>query len=659
MAIVKMKRLRLIALKPDRERLLRTLQRFGCVQLQEPAVDETDPAWEALARPDGAGLSTAREQHALLQGALDTLNRYAPAKGGLFTPLPEVSEQQLFDDAAYEAGKQLAWQIAEEEKRIAQCQAERSRLQAQRTSLEPWAQLDVPLEQEGDACISVLFGAIPIRADFNAMVGAVADATELAQIFPAGIDRDLKYFLVICHVSAERECTEAMRPFGFSRLNLRGWTGTAEDNIRALDDRLAHLDAEIDLIGRRIGECADQRLELKLAADRAQQEILREENKGRLMDSSEAFFLDGWLPADDVPRLEPLLADFFCAYEITEPTEAEYPDVPIKLKNNKITAPFRVITEMYSMPAYDTVDPNPLMAPFFIIFFGFMMGDIGYGIVMALGTFFYLKKVRPKGTIRDMMSMFFMCGISSIFWGCLMGSFFGDFLPKLFDITGISHDFVWFWPPLFTPINDIILVMVGSICMGVVQVFTGMAISVEEKFRHGQAMDAITQEIAWYCILLGAVIAIVGNAIVGMPPILGTLGIIVMVVGFVLLLVGNLLRAKSIAGVVNFFGDIYNGISGYFSDILSYLRLMALLMAGNIIASVFNTLGSVFGLIPFLIVAFIGNALCLVLNLLGCYVHTLRLQCLEFFGRFYQDGGKLYRPLAVETKYVNISREEN
>ncbi len=314
------------------------------------------------------------------------------------------------------------------------------------------------------------------------------------------------------------------------------------------------------------------------------------------------------------------------------------------------------------------MDPNPLMAPFFIIFFGFMMNDIGYGLLMVLGTLFFLMKARPKGSMRDMMTMFFMCGIASTFWGCLTGGFFGDFLPKLFDLIGIAagvpgyHDasgaFVWFWKPVFTPINDIILVMVGAMAMGVVQVFTGMAVSVEEKFRHGNALDAVTQEIAWWCILIGAAIAIGGPMIPGAPAVLGSVGMGLLILGAVLLLAGNLIRAKGLGGITGFVGDVYNGVSGYFSDILSYLRLMALMMAGSIIASVFNTLGSVFGLVPFIVVAIIGNVLNLVLNLLGCYVHTMRLQCLEFFGRFYQDGGKPFRPLAVETKYVDILKEE-
>ena len=407
---------------------------------------------------------------------------------------------------------------------------------------------------------------------------------------------------------------------------------------------------------------------LRRCVDRASQEISRGENRARLIDTDAAFVLDGWFPAASEGELTKLLGGFSCAWETADPTPEEYPQVPIKLKNNPVTGPFNVITEMYAMPAYDTVDPNPLMAPFFIIFFGFMMNDIGYGLLMVLGTLFFLMKARPKGSMRDMMTMFFMCGIASTFWGCLTGGFFGDFLPKLFDLIGIAagvpgyHDasgaFVWFWKPVFTPINDIILVMVGAMAMGVVQVFTGMAVSVEEKFRHGNALDAVTQEIAWWCILIGAAIAIGGPMIPGAPAVLGSVGMGLLILGAVLLLAGNLIRAKGLGGITGFVGDVYNGVSGYFSDILSYLRLMALMMAGSIIASVFNTLGSVFGLVPFIVVAIIGNVLNLVLNLLGCYVHTMRLQCLEFFGRFYQDGGKPFRPLAVETKYVDILKEE-
>ena len=662
MAIVKMKRLRLLALHTEREKLLHALQSLGCVEIREPAIDLSDPQWEGLAKPGSAGLEQAREQSLLLSGALDVLRRYAPAKDGLFAPRPEVTEGELFDDGAYAEGLAAARQVMEAEQALAAKSAEKAKLQTQKASLEPWSGLSVALDEEGTATVPVHFCSVPAKTSFAALEAAVGQATELAQLIRAGSARELQYFLLICHHSALSDCNEAMRPFGASRVTLRGWTGTAAENIALLDNRVAALEREAEQCKADLSAFGGKRDLLRRCVDRAAQEISREQNKARLIDTDATFILDGWLPAENEGQLQTVLGGFQCAWETAEPTKDEYPEVPIKLKNNPVTAPFNVITEMYAMPAYDSVDPNPLMAPFFILFFGFMMNDIAYGLLMVLGTAFFLSKAKPKGSMRDMMTMFFMCGISSIFWGALTGGFFGDFLPKLFELTGAhvpgyyeAGSFVWFWKPLFTPINDIILVMIGSMILGIIQVFTGMAVSVEEKFRHGNALDAITQEIAWYCILIGAA-GVIGGGMVA--PVLGTVGKVLLILGVVLLPVGSVIRSKSPIGAVTWIWDAYQGISGYFSDILSYLRLMALMMAGSIIASVFNTLGSVFGLVPFIIVAIIGNALNLVLNLLGCYVHTMRLQCLEFFGRFYQDGGKPFRPLAVETKYVDILKEE-
>ena len=669
MAIVKMKRLRLLAPRPDREELLRALQSLGCVEIREPAIDLSDPAWEGLGKPDHAGLEKAREQSLTLNAALDALRRYAPAKDGLFARRPEITEGELFDDGAYAAGLDAARQVLEGEQALAAKGAERSKLLTQKASLEPWSCLDVALDEEGSAAVPVHFCSVPVKTDFAALEAAVDQADVPAQLVRAGSDRELRYFLLICHHSAVSACYEAMRPFGASRVTLRGWTGTAAENIALLDNRIAALERETEQCRADLAAFGGKRDALRRCVDRAGQEIGREENRARLIDTDTAFVLDGWFPAENQGELEKVLGKFQCAWEAAEPTQDEYPQVPIKLKNNPVTGPFTAITEMYSMPAYGSVDPNPLMAPFFIAFFGFMMNDIGYGVLMVLGTALFLAKARPKGTMRDMMAMFFMCGISSVFWGCLTGSFFGDFLSKLFDLTGSAaavpgyHDaagsFIWFWKPLFTPINDTITVMIGSMVLGVIQVFTGMAVSVSMKLRQGQVLDAVTQEMAWWCILIGAALAIGGPMIPGGSAALGTAGMVILVLGVVLLPVGSIIRSKSALGAVTWLWDAYQGISGYFSDILSYLRLMALMMAGSIIASVFNTLGSVFGLVPFIIVAIIGNTLNLVLNLLGCYVHTMRLQCLEFFGRFYQDGGKAFRPLAVETKYVDILKEEH
>ena len=656
MAIVKMKRLRLLGLRADRERLLRPLQSLGCVDVREPAIDLSDPAWAALAKPEGSGLAKAREERQTIDAALETLRKYAPVKDGLLSPRPTLTEKQLFDDGVYADGLAAAWQIADGERALAACAAEQAKLQSQKASLEPWVPLDVPLETEGDATVSILFCSAPSKVDFAALEGAVGQAAEEAQLFPAGSDRELQYFLLICHNSVLSACTEAMRPFGFSRVALRGWTGTAADNIRLLDNRIAALERQAAEHKAHLAAQGDKRELLRLCADRAAQEISREENEARLIDTDTAYLLEGWLPADKEGDLAQLLGGFTCAWETADPTPEEYPEVPVKLKNNVVTRSMNTITEMYSLPAYDGVDPNPLMAPFFILFFGMIMADMAYGLLMIIASAVMLLKKRPKNP--NFMEMIFWCGISTVLWGAASGGFFGDMIPQL--VTMINPESTFVMPSLFTALDDIVAIMIGSLVLGVIQVFTGMAISVVKKTKDGEFIDALFAEISWWIVLGGLAMFICGKLLAGVPAVLGTVGVVLLIVGGLMLAVGGTREAKGFGKLTSFIGIVYNGVTGFFSDILSYIRLMALMVSGSVIASVFNTLGATTGIVPvFIVISLLGNALNLALSLLGAYVHDLRLQCLEFFGRFYKEGGVPYQPLSIDTTYHEVIKEEN
>ena len=655
MAIVKMKRLRLLAMHTEREELLRRLQTLGCVEVDEPEIDLSDPDWSALARPDGAGLARARDESARLNGALVILDRYAPEKKSLFHPRPMIGTKELFDDEAYRAALDTADQVAEEERQLNTLRAERGRILSQQAALRPWAALDVPLELEGDRTLSVLFGTIPARADYAAMEGEVNASTELAQLTWAGADRELQYFVVVCHASAREAAAEAMRPFGFSQANLRGWTGTAQENLLRLADQISRLDLELGRVRADLTAMAPQREQLRRCADRAAQEIAKEEAKARLVDTADTFFLEGWAPTEDVPRLDAALAGFDCAWEFSEPAPEEYPQVPVKLKNNAVTRSMNVITEMYSLPAYDGIDPNPLMAPFFILFFGMMLADMGYGAVMVAGGLFALRRIRPKDPA--FMELIVWCGVSTFLWGALTGSFLGDLIPRL--VTMLDPGSTFTMPALFTPLDDIVMIMIGSLVLGAVQILTGMTVSVVKKIRDGQGLDALFDEVTWWVILAGLGVMVCGMALPSAPAVLATAGQIVLVAGVLMLALGGTRKARGFGKVTCFVGLVYNGVTGFFSDTLSYIRLMALMVSGSVIAQVFNTLGATFGnVLLFLVISLLGNTLNLLLSLLGGYVHDLRLQCLEFFGRFYKEGGRPYRPLDIDTKYVNVIKEE-
>ena len=649
MSIVKMKHIRLFGMAADRETLLRQLQHLGCVEISEPTDKLADPDWAALTRVDDAGLARVKADAALLNAALNTLKGIGKEKGGLLQARPEVTEGQLFDEGLRASAMEAARAVNAQEKRISAIQNEQGKLRAQKAALTPWLELDIPLETTGTREVSATFGAVMSTVALDTVKQALEEATELVEVIPAGKDREFQYVLILCHRSAEETAFETLKKFGFSRSSLRGWTGTARENTDRLEGELRRLEGELAEAKGAIAALVPHREDIKLCIDRMTQEIQREEYKGRLLQSQATIFFEGWVPAENLPALEKVLGQYPAAWEANDPAPEEYPQVPIKLKNNKLTRPLNMVTNMYVLPAYDGVDPNPLMAPFFIFFFGLMMADMGYGILMVAAALVVIYKMKPKDGMADFAGLLLLCGISTFLMGALTGGFFGDFIPQIAKIINPASTLAL--PALFTPLNDTLAILIGSLVLGLIQIITGMIISVVRKVQTGDVADAIWSEVTWWIILGGAALAILGIGSVGGYPV-------VLIVGLVMLVIGSTRNAKGFGTLTALIGAVYNGATGFFSDILSYARLMALMLAGSVIAQVFNTLGSVTGnVVGFVIISFIGNMLNFALNLLGCYVHDLRLQCLEFFGRFYKEGGKPFRPLFIHTKYVDIKEE--
>ena len=644
-----MKHIRLFGMAADRETLLRQLQHLGCVEISEPTDKLADPDWAALTRVDDAGLARVKADAALLNAALNTLKGIGKEKGGLLQARPEVTEGQLFDEGLRASAMEAAQAVNAQEKRISAIQNEQGKLRAQKAALTPWLELDIPLETTGTREVSATFGAVMSTVALDTVKQALEEAAELVEVIPAGKDREFQYVLILCHRSAEETAFETLKKFGFSRSSLRGWTGTARENTDRLEGELRRLEGELEEAKSAIAALVPHREDIKLCIDRMTQEIQREEYKGRLLQSQATIFFEGWVPAENLPALEKVLGQYPAAWEANDPAPEEYPQVPIKLKNNKLTRPLNMVTNMYVLPAYDGVDPNPLMAPFFIFFFGLMMADMGYGILMVAAALVVIYKMKPKDGMADFAGLLLLCGISTFLMGALTGGFFGDFIPQIAKIINPASTLAL--PALFTPLNDTLAILIGSLVLGLIQIITGMIISVVRKVQTGDVADAIWSEVTWWIILGGAALAILGIGSVGGYPV-------VLIVGLVMLVIGSTRNAKGFGKLTALIGAVYNGATGFFSDILSYARLMALMLAGSVIAQVFNTLGSVTGnVVGFVIISFIGNMLNFALNLLGCYVHDLRLQCLEFFGRFYKEGGKPFRPLFIHTKYVDIKEE--
>ena len=642
MAILKMKKLRICGVSEEQTQLIRQLQLLGSVEIGAPCALTDTQGVQVFCAGDGKSADALLRTSARLTSALETLKHYETKKGGLFAARPEKTIGELFSDEAYAAALDTAQAVLDAQDARSRLAAEKSRLTAVRESFVPWQQLPLPLETLGTQHTRILLGTVPAQTDLEALRAKVFEAADEVQLEQISADQQSLYLLVFVHKCAAEAVGAALREAGFALTTFDGVQGTAAENIRRTDEAIAACEQQDAEKLAELTALAEQKSALQLAFDRCTQEISKAQAADRLVHSEKTFCLGGWVPCEDVGKLEALLSGFCCAWELTDPAPEEYPDVPVKLKNNKLTWPLNMVTEMYSLPAYDGVDPNPLMAPFFILFYGIMMVDMGYGLLMILASIIITKKSRPKGTSGQMFGLMFSCGLSTFLMGALTGGFFGDFLPQLVGIIDPNTTFKAL-PSLFTPLDDTITILIGAMALGFVQIVTGMAISFVEKIKKGQIMDAIWEELTWWIVFAG--IACMALGVTN----------IVLYVGLAMVVVGSGWSAKGFGKVTAIFGSVYNHVTGYFGDILSYSRLMTLMLAGSVIASVFNTLGAIPGnVVFFLLVSVAGNGLNFALNLLSCYVHDLRLQCLEYFGKFYQDGGKPFEPLAINTKYVDI-----
>lgn len=640
MAIVRMKKLRVIALAHQRDKIMTRLHRAGCVEISEPEALLSDPAWSELLTRGDSGLSQVRQKLSLVQSAIELLQSYAPAKGGLFTKRVSIREEDFFHGPALEQALENAAVITEKHRQINTLLGQEARLDARRTALRPWATLDFDLSLTRTAHVELLLLGVPAGVELSALNDALEQSDAAAQLIHASTDKEQHYLLLLCHKKAEAAAMEALRPFGVTLSTLKGVEGSAINSIDKLNREMEELAAQRKRLGAEIAAMAGCRCDLKIATDRLRQEESKQLGVQCGLTDGTIVFFTGWVTEEGEASVARELEDLSCAWETAEPTPEEYPQVPVSLKSNGLTRPLNMVTEMYSLPAYDGVDPNPLMAPFFILFYGIMMADMGYGLVMMLAGFLVTRLYKPKGTMGHLFGLMGLCGVSTFVMGAVTGGFFGDFLTQLVKLT-TGRDFAL--PALFTPLNDTLMILIGSMALGLVHIITGMAISFREKLKRGEIMDAVWEEVTWWVVFLG-----IGLVAVGLPAF-------VLAPGIIMVLVGSGWNAKGFGKVTAVFGSLYNHVTGFFGDILSYSRLMALMLAGSVIAQVFNTLGAIPGnVVIFIIISLAGNTLNFGLNILGCYVHDLRLQCLEYFGKFYKDGGRAFRPLVRDTKYVDI-----
>ncbi len=648
MAICEMKKLSLIVCKDDAKALTRELTRLSCVELTR----STPPEGSLAAREtrfDAEKVALEREK-AEIEAAILFLKRQGAPSGGLFARKAEIGFEELENEEKTASALALARKINELSASLSRLESEKAETAGKMQGLDVWRALDVPLEYAGSAKTVSLAGSFPPNADPERLSEELEKKTGTSALLLEQVHRDQAgiYVLLTCLRSEENAVVRGANALGFVRRDFRGICGTAEENfqkcalaLEAADGRKKALTAEVEELFPAAGE-------LETAFDALSTRAAEAEAAQKYLSAGPVLLVEGWIPAENEEKAAAKLAALPCCFEIRTAEEGE--DPPVKLKNNKFATPFESVVSLYSLPAYGTYDPTFVMSIFYFIIFGMMLADALYGLLLTLVCFLLVKKTDLGDGVKNICKVLGICGISSMIQGILYGSWFGD-MPSVVmkNMFGVEIGNI---APLFDPLKEPMTFLIVSLAAGAVHLLAAMGVKFYLLWREGKKFDAVFDVGSWYLLFAG----------IGLYFVFAPLGAALAAAG-ALMIVCTAGREEK-----NVFMRFIKGLLGlydivsYASDLLSYSRIMALGLASAVIASVVNTIATLpgpnvlgFVLMPVIIIA--GSLINLVINLLGTFVHTARLQYLEFFGKFYVDGGRPFRPLSPVLRFRKLARD--
>ena len=654
-----MKKVTIVALQKDRKFLLEHLQDKSIIE-----ISCSDNVSDGFERVDLSSQEQAFERYRInAEKALKILDDAAPEKKSLlasFSGRREIDPDEI-GEIANKAPETIKTcnRIIALNKLCADNAAEKVRLKTALEQLEPWKDLDIEFDEKGTATTSVIIGSFP-----NLM-----NETEISELLAQ--EKILIFDFEIVSSSGEMTCvvffvlknqqslaTALLRSSGFSLPAVQcGREPKAE--IEFINKKLKELDRENEEAGEEIASFADKRNDIQCVCDYFAIRADKYKVISSLDQTKHAFVITGFVPEEDCKTLDKVCSRLdSCIVDYEDAGD----DAPVKLKNNAFAAPAQGIVTMYSSPGPDDIDPSPLLAFFYYFFFGMMFSDAGYGLLMTLVTAILLKKCKPETAMKNNLKLFEYCGISTFIWGLIYGSIFGD-APAVFYNhfagTSLTMKDILPWPTLDQK-RDAMTILIMSIGFGLIHILAGMACKFYVLWRKGDKKGAVFDVGSWMIILVGIAVLASGTK----------LGETVKYVGMGMALAGVLMllltqgrdKKNPVMKVLSGFISLYD-ITSYVSDLLSYSRLLALGLTTGVMAEVFNLLAellgsSAIGIIPMTLVFLLGHTINIGLNALGSYVHTMRLQYVEMFSKFYEGGGKQFEPFTLNSKYIRI-KEEN
>ena len=671
MAIVQMQRINICALKKNRKAILERLQELGAMEIDIQLEDDNLGEKQDVA--SSRALFVRRAQTA--DQALVILNTYVPEKKGMLDSLAgkPLVEKELFEKAAENQDQYMATasRIVTLDKQIAESKAAVLKVQNQVEALAPWLSLTVPVSYTGTQKTAVLIGTMPNPQDqqsiLNLLAGAVPDV-EAVDVELISTDKDFTYLAVICMKQDAGKVEEVLRTGGFSKPS-SPVQKIPEEYKKDLEAEIAKAQEQAKQLESELIECAISRQDLELISDYYRTRAEKYRILGEIPQTASTFAISGYVPAAKADAIVKELSEHYGAAAETEGIKEEE-EPPVLLHNNRFSESVEGVLASFGLPAKGEIDPTFFTSIFYVFLFGLMLSDAAYGLIVSLACGIVLLKFpRMETNLRKSVQLFFWCGLSTLFWGVLFGGYFGDALDVISETFfghKISIPALW-----FVPLNEPMRMLLYSMLFGVIHLFTGLALKGYMYIRDHKYMDFVCDVIFWYMLLLGLIgllipssmfAGIAGkqivfpaalNAAAKWSAILGAVGIV--------LFSGRSSKNPALRIALGAY-DLYN-ITGWLSDVLSYSRLLALGLATGVIASVVNQMGSmggksIGGVILFIIVFVIGHVFNMAINLLGAYVHTCRLQYVEFFGKFYEGGGKPFEPFKLKTKYVDLKEEK-
>ena len=649
--ILNMQKLTLVGLLADKQALLQELMRKKCVQI-DGAKDIRDyDSISEITVPGVAQTYELEQELAQFGSAIRAVSPYEE-KGGLFAKKEQAEFSSMLDKSILSDAQKLCSEVNGIVKQIAEQKNNCTRCQLQITALEPWADLDLDLSVNQTKTTALMYLTCGADVNLEEFSKALAEATDLCSLHTISSSAEMSCLLLIYHKDAKENVFNVLKTFNTNRPEFASLTGTAGENISSLKSSIEESNKEIDRLNEQLKVAAKSSKLLKTGYDMVSLQIDDQKVRENIFQTESVFALTGWIVENDSGKIKKLLDKYQCFYSLEAPAEGEEP--PIKLKNNKFVEPYEMITEMYSLPTPDGIDPTPMLTPFFIIFFGMMLADAGYGLLIFLLCFLGLKLKKPdEGFLKNAMKIGVGCGLSTMFWGAVYGGWFGNLASQIAESWfGVSFQM----PMLLDPLNNPMSVMMLSFVLGAIHLFTGMGIKIYMLAKRGHLMDGLMDIGLWYVLLIGLPMLAL--------PATAQIGKVLSIVGAAGLILTQGRHEKNIfmklaKGVMSLYD-----ITGYLSDVLSYARILALGLAGGVIANVVNIMGTmpglnIIGIIAFVLIFAGGHIFNLAISGLGAYVHTSRLQYVEFFGKFYEAGGKPFKPFKANTKYTLISDKED